>query len=384
MSEIALYYPYVHPRSEAWIKQAALFWPQIQRIVPDNYPLIDTPTLARLSEEGVLKNRAPDDPAMAELGAEFARFLTEHDTAVAEAYSLDEVSSLPERQGWLNDTHLNPRIGWIHIAKLDADAREALLDSGLAIERDDWVGMHPKLADVYMCALAGELSNRAGTTPVTDGELHHAGAYGWRLDTVARGLLPDAELPIPNEPEAPDTAKTRFLTIAIRTLVPQGLEHIPVDRVLKLRSRHKDEFWNYRKRIAEVTNHLASLRDVSDLPTLAQHIEIEYEKTLGKDLSDLRRLLKSQKIDTAQTALAIKMAAPTTLLGVGVAEIAGVAVGAAAATAIGLFSTARGVRAQREETMAASPATWLIRIEEDLQPAGLAHTIAERVKTFLP
>src|SRR3954462_8055166 len=142
------------------------------------------------------------------------------------------------------------KVGWIHVGKLNAYARQALLDSGLAIQREEWVGMHPKLADVYMCALAGELSNRAGTTPVTDGKLHHAGAYGWGLDTIAQGLLPEARLEIAHQPDTPDAAESLFLTIAIRTIVLQDLEHFPVERLLKLRTRHKTEFWNYRKRLA--------------------------------------------------------------------------------------------------------------------------------------
>jgi uncharacterized protein DUF6236 len=372
----------VHPRDEAWIKQAALFWPQIQRIVPENYPLADTPTLARLSAEGILTNRRPD-PAMAGLGDQFIRFLSTNQAALARAYNLDKVASLPEREGWLHDMHLHPKVGWIHIAKLDPDARQALLDAGLAIESHDWVGMHPNLADVYLCALAGELSNRAGTTPVTDGDLHHAGAYGWGFDTIARGLLPDARLSTPDQLQGSSTAETRFLMIAMRTLVPQNLDQIPIERLLKLRERYKDDFWNYRKRITDVTDDLAKLRGVTDLDTLAQHVELEYEKTLESDLSDLRRILKSHKLDTAETALAIKIAAPTTLLGTGVGQVAGIAAGAAAATAVGLFSTARGIRTQRRMTLAKSPATWLLRIEEELQPAGLARSIAQQVKAFL-
>jgi hypothetical protein len=382
VSEIALYYPHVHPRKEAWIKQAALFWPQIQRIVPENYPLADTPTLARLSAEGVLTNRRPD-PAIADLGDQFVRFLSANEVALEQAYNLDKVSSLPEREGWMHDMHLHPKVGWIHIAKLDPTIRQALLDAGLAIEHDDWVGMHPNLADVYLCALAGELSNRAGVTPVTDGELHHVGAFGWGFDTIARGLLPEAPLPAADQPETSDTAQTHFLMIAMRTLVPQNLDHVPVERLLKLRERHKDDFWNYRKRIADVTDNLATLSGVTDLDTLAQHVELEYQKTLERDLSDLRRTLKSQKLDVAETALAIKIAAPTTLLGTGVGHLAGVAAGAAAATAVALFSTARGMLTQRKEALAESPATWLLRIEEELQPAGLAKSVAQRVKTFL-
>jgi hypothetical protein len=59
MTEIALYYPYVHPRDEAWVKQALLYWPKIQRIVPDNYEMSDSPLLQLLVEEEILIDRPP-------------------------------------------------------------------------------------------------------------------------------------------------------------------------------------------------------------------------------------------------------------------------------------------------------------------------------------
>jgi hypothetical protein len=384
MPEIALYYPHVHPRNEAWIKQAALFWPRIQRIVPDNYPVFDTEALTRLSAEGVLTSRAPDDPTMAALGDEFVRFLAENDAALGGPYGLDDVSTLPEREGWVHDADLNPRFGWIHVAKLSPRVRHALLDSGLATARDDWLGMHPKLADVYMCALAGELSRRGGTTPVTDGELHHAGAYGWDLETVARGLLPEAQFPSRVEQEQPrNEAGVLFLTIAMRTLVPEDLAAMPVERVLRLRKRYASDFWNYRERVTSVASGLARLRDVEDLATLAEHVEIEYEKTLKQDLSDLRRALRSQRVDAADTALAIKVAAPATLLGAAATELGSAAAGAGAATAISVFSAIRGIRAQRRNALAASPATWLLRIEKEIRPPGLVRSISERVGSFL-
>jgi Family of unknown function (DUF6236) len=188
---------------------------------------------------------------------------------------------------------------------------------------------------------------------------------------------------LPNNPKRRTVLRPLFLMIALRTLVPQNLDHIPIERLLKVRERHKADFWNYRKRIGDITAGLAKLRGVTDLDTLAQHVELEYEKTLAKDLSDVRRILKSNRLDVAETALAIKIAAPTTLLGTAVSGLAGIAAGAAAATAVGLFSTARGILAQRRETLTESPATWLLRIERELQPAGLAQSVAQRVKAFL-
>jgi hypothetical protein len=124
MSEIALYYPYVHPREESWVKQALLFWPRIQRIVPADYPVTDTPTLRLLVDEGILTERLPD-PGAAELSESFVEFLTRHATSLQGAYSVEKATVLPPRPGW-NDAELDPRLGWIHTSKLDENAVEHL------------------------------------------------------------------------------------------------------------------------------------------------------------------------------------------------------------------------------------------------------------------
>lgn len=37
MQRIGLYYPYIHFRSEEWLKAAALYWPRMARVVPDRF-----------------------------------------------------------------------------------------------------------------------------------------------------------------------------------------------------------------------------------------------------------------------------------------------------------------------------------------------------------
>jgi hypothetical protein len=48
---IALYYPYIHVRDEAWLKYAALYWPKMGRLRPPDYGTTDSPVAQMLKRE---------------------------------------------------------------------------------------------------------------------------------------------------------------------------------------------------------------------------------------------------------------------------------------------------------------------------------------------
>lgn len=387
MSEIALYYPYVHPREESWVKQAVLFWPRIQRIVPADYPVTDTPALQLLVDEGILTNHPPDRGA-SELARSFVEFVTGHADALRTFYSIEKAGALPVRGGW-NDPWLNPHLGWIHTGKLAPDAWSALMDSGLAVEHlreASWLGIHPALAETYMCALAGQLSQLAGglTTPVTDVALHHVGAFGWSMTEVARGLLTDLqwEAEVGGPPDD-DTPQRLLASIAMRSLVPTNLAEVPIERILKLRE-HQDEFASYRNGLKALATEVTSIENVKSIDALAEHIQLRYDQTIGVQVSDLRKQLKSNGIKTSLTALSIQVAAPTTLSAALVDQFASKPAAAGAATAVGVVSTAYGFRAARATARKQSTAAWLIRIEEDLSPRTLLTRLRPLLKRFAP
>jgi hypothetical protein len=38
LTQLAIYYPYIHFRDPRWLKAAALYWPRMVRIVHPDYP----------------------------------------------------------------------------------------------------------------------------------------------------------------------------------------------------------------------------------------------------------------------------------------------------------------------------------------------------------
>lgn len=387
MPEIALYYPYVHPRDESWVKQALLFWPRIQRIVPDNYPVSDSPLLLLLVAEGILVERRPD-PAAGDIAGPFVEFVARNGESLRRSYSVRKALALPPQPGW-NDRHLDPRLGWIHRGKVDPHTSAALIRSGLTtLHRNEptWLGMHPALFNVYMCSLAGRLSQRTEkmTSPVTDGPLHHVGAFGWSIENVAGALLTDLPRPVGGRAgagEDPDAGAT-LIAVAMRAIVPRRLDSVPVERILELRDEHAPEFARYRATISKLADEVAELDGVGDPATLAQHIEVLYEQKVEPELQELRKLLQANRVKTAFTAMSFQIAGPSTLVGAGLAALASPFVGAGAATAIALGKAASEVAAQRRSVRAASSAAWLVRVEE-LAPRTLRGKVAASLRRFI-
>jgi hypothetical protein len=387
MAEIALYYPYVHPRNESWVKQALLFWPKIQRIVPENYPITDSPLLKRLVNEKILVERRPD-PGADQLSGPFVEYVARYGASLRANYGVQRALRLPPQPGW-NDSQLDPRLGWIHSGKVDPGAVKALLKSKLATlhrREPTWIGVHPALFHVYMCFLAAQLSQRTSTMtePVTDAPLHHVGAFGWSIEAIARALL--TELPHPQvvrsrSDDQPDP-QALLVAVAVRALVPRDLERVPIERILEMRQDHDAEFARYRQSMRDLSAQVATIDGAGDARTLGEYIEVCYQQTVGPELEALRNTLRASRVKTAFTAMSFQIAAPSTLVGGGLTAVASPVVGAGVATAIAVGAAAHEVAEQRASARAGSSAAWLVRVE-GLAPRTLRSKVAAALRRFL-
>jgi hypothetical protein len=164
--------------------------------------------------------------------------------------------------------------------------------------------------------------------------------------------------------------------------VPRGLEKVPIERILEMRHDHAAEFARYRQSMRDLSAEVAKIEDAGDAATLAQHIEVCYEQTVEPELEALRDVLKTSRVKTAFTALSFQIAAPSTLVGGGLAAVASPVVGAGAATAIAMGAAAQDVRAHRRTARAGSSAAWLVRAE-GLAPRTLRSRVAAAVRRFV-
>lgn len=386
MADVALYYPYVHPRDDGWLKHAVLYWPTIERIVPGGWvePKTDSVTGKALTDAGILVAREPES-AIADVAGALSGFVAARASELSQRYSLTAAEQLPARQAW-NDKHLDLRLGWIHRGKISLAAVDTLLATGLATTRDDgvWIGMHPALSDVYMCALTAKLAATGGNMPITDEPLHHVAAAGWTVEDLSRALLPDAHLPAAAA-GATDGGEY-VVSLALKSFAVRNLADVPVERILKLRDDYHDEFLSFRAKLDQLVRGLSDLDDVTDPQALAHQIDVRYRDEVEADRRKLERELGRQRLDIISTAANFEIA------GSGVAAVAALAaLGAgtvltggatAAATALAAWSTGRKLQDQRTGIRARHASAWLLRIEEDLAPNRLAEQLRRLVRRF--
>src|SRR3989304_1556073 len=141
-AHIGLYFPYFHFPNDEWLKVSSLYWDKVYRIVPKNYR-------------------------------------TDRDTEIVNPNAPPTVDR---------------RLAHIFHKKFDYELVGMLIKTGLAMHDDstghiDWIGMHPKLANVYMAALADMLANRTQTNPLTNEAINYFAVGGFTFERLAQVLL---------------------------------------------------------------------------------------------------------------------------------------------------------------------------------------------------
>src|SRR5262245_23700591 len=157
-----LYYPFIHFKDDRWLKLSALYWDSMARITPDDYPREDSPVVKSL---GQFIENLPPSYVSPTFGERFVEFVKKDGKALQKRYGVslrDKWKSIPSERrpppagGSSGSDH---RLSHVFYEKMSKTVRAAFTDNDLA--RPDpyderWIGMHPKVADVYMTAMADQ------------------------------------------------------------------------------------------------------------------------------------------------------------------------------------------------------------------------------------
>ena len=241
----ALYYPFIHFKDDDWVKVAALYWDQLGRIVPTDYTTEDSSTVKALGS--FVRDLRPDW-VRSEFAKSFVDFIQEYAPQLKAKYALAlrdtwpalSGSQRPPRAGGPSGNDL--RLGYIYYEKLSDDVRRVLKDSGLASPDDRgerWIGMHPRLAWVYMTALAEQLAGEHGLRPLTDETRDHMALSALSTERLAHALLEDVAL-VDAAPTATEV-ETVLVSVAFRAVVPKDPANLSIDKVLAFREKYPAE-----------------------------------------------------------------------------------------------------------------------------------------------
>jgi hypothetical protein len=394
---IGLYYPFIHFQDDAWVKLAALYWARMARIVPPGYATHDSSVVSALGEEFVV-DLSPVRAARS-LNERFVQVLSTHGDQLRATYGVDQAHA------WKPDPVTMQRMegaqvplegietgfAYLHTGKLKPELRDQLVDAGLAVPTrgDDpsWIGVHPTVARIYMTALADEIASAAGSArrlyPVTGDALDHVAVSGWTIDRLSAALLDEPSIAQRETDEVEPSVGLAF--VAIEAVVPKDLSSVPIKRIVEVRNKYRTELTHFITSIETVGKGLESLGDVNDPQLVKAHLQVTYEEQIRPQLDMLKHDLRLFHIDTVASAANIKVTAPPALsslagtVGLGVNPV----LAAGSGIALGLVSLFSGRHVRADQLMRASPAAYLLRVEEGLEPATLLQRIGRRIRRFV-
>ncbi|RAO40487.1 hypothetical protein GAR06_06233 [Micromonospora saelicesensis] len=385
---IGLYYPFIHFRDEAWLKHTSLYWDRMARIVPTGYGLRDSDTVSEFKDGNYIRDFHPRgeqvEPARA-----FQEMLTTHGHQLRSRYGLHLSAGWPDEPTTVQSraAHFgNPKLAYVFGPKIDPqllDELEALSLAEQGGRRDPrWVGMHPKLASLYMTALAQAIASRRGAHPVTDDALSHVGLGDFQIERLAEALLGEIADP---RPRSKYEAEQFMAGLTLRTVVPANIDGIPAKQLIKFRESYAAEREAFQQQIEAMVAGI-DVDGISDPDALRDHLQVQHEKLIQPHLADLERRLHGSRIDTTLALINVKTEVPAGLAAVAALLAAqGQSVLGAGAAALGVWQVWQDRRQARRGAIGGLPAhAYLYHIKTGLQPADLGNRIQALGRRLLP
>ncbi|MBL7493727.1 hypothetical protein I6A60_33765 [Frankia sp. AgB1.9] len=386
MTDIALYYPWTRVRDETWLKAAALYWPRLAVLSPVGYTRNESPTARVLREELGFLVEADPAPRALRLAEDFLTLISQQAAALVARYGW--LAEFPrELNAVLNDCRRvehpvdDDRVNWIHRGKLPDALLQRLVETRLGVASPDrtWVAVHPRLASVYLTALADRVAAANNLAPVTDQPRHYGVLNGWTLETITRVLLTDDV-----EPPTSTTAEVSALyaSLAVATMVPVRLEAVPVERIVRARRALADEFDAFRQHVEALGDQLADIARTSEDPKiLREKLDVLVDRDFRGSTADLERGLRRLGLEPVRAVLGLtSLALPITAAWlpemVGVPVVVGSA-GMVAATVVS--STVRAREQAREHRRSA--AGYLLGLREELGPSEVVNRVRRTLRT---
>lgn len=383
-AHIGLYFPYFHFPDDSWVKISALYWDKMYRIVPGHYETRrDTDLVKVLSNKedassSFVSNLHPEahHNDLSEIGIQFIKLIENHTDELVKYYGIEkrdmwQVNEYTARSSPDSDT----RLAYIYNAKIHYELGGVLESRGLGTSRlsnaqgGDWIGMHPRLANVYMSALAEKLASQAQAHPVTDDTINYFAVTGFTFDRLAQVLLNKSKV-IKASPTM-EELEARLATIAVKAVMPKDIDKVSIDQILKLREKYSGQFGKFQDFIQKTIEQLPFLENMPGEEYVNLHLEAEYKKSVKPKIEELDEILNSIGIETIPTILNMEVKVPA-LLGSG-ALLAGAftlnpILGSTAAVAMGLAKIIGDKRKLIREEIKKSDVAYLMNIRNDLTP----------------
>jgi len=380
----ALYYPYTDFQSEAWVKLALLNWSRIERIKPASYPIEDRAATRRLFDLDWLQDIAPNPYHLRAVTDQFEEFLSHFGQILRAKYAVDQRGSWPKALFGTAPPGADERLAYVYAAhgadvdKMTYRLRATFGDLGLGLlELDDdgsmWLGLHPQLAAVYMCALTEVIADDRQLVPVTDDQMVHRAA--------GRSSLHRLEAALAGRPEAAakssaDEADSQYVEIALRSVLqPVNLDALPIERVIEFRGTHEPELRAFHDHVFDLRKEILAICQIADTDEVRYRLRDLYKSRTEPELEDLQQQLRKFGIQSVLGLFQLRIDKDTAIQTMGGATAmaaAHILLGPAAPVAVPLAISAVAVpyvrrkRQEKERLQHKSPASLLLAVKREL------------------
>lgn len=368
----ALYYPTIDIGNLDWANSAALFWDNIQTIVPES---IQTPYENRvtevLSSEGLLTPHfvSPDHPVVRGLAVDVMNFLETN-----EGYDFLIRGNSPISSIHFDKLPRNiQRISRLHPEKLSDEIR-FLLDED--IHKNDWLQVDSKFAGFYMTLLANKICERERLVLLTDNTLASKLSDKAKLDNQRKVLGNYRDWEYPRHSNT-----TLHLSQGILSnLILKGIRFSPntkTENIIKFKEKHKDELGLFRQNLEKLVSDIPE-----DIPleTLQQHVRDIYVNEFTPSYNNFKKALDGFKLKWINDHV-MRVSFFRTGTGALLPYLLGATIPQAlfAGVGISIVTSAVSYNLDKKQLLNQNPYSYLISAENELNKTDFKKALTNRI-----
>jgi len=286
----ALYYPTIDIGNWDWAKSVALFWDNIQTIVPESIkePYSGNVT-SILSDEGVLTPHfvSPDMQVVQSLSEEVINFLETNE-------GFDYLIKNSSQTTTIHEDKLPRdirRLSTMHPEKLSHEIRY-MLDKGIG--QSDWIEVDTRFAGFYMSLLANKICEKERLVLLTDdgfaSNLTEKARLANQRKIFGRGVIGE------QYSHRYESTTLHLSQGMLSNLVLKGIRFSPdtkVQDILKFKRKHQDELGLFRGNLEKL---VSSIPENTSFEALQQHVEDIYINEFKPAYNNFKKALSGFKL----------------------------------------------------------------------------------------
>ena len=275
-----LCFPHIEFPDATWLKGALCVWERVHRIVPDGYQPRDSDEVKEAIDAGLVVNLRLTALDLAHARSAFTNFLARKP---ALPHALDPKG----------------RITNVHSGKIDAQLREEFGQLvGHVHQRGEWLEIPRGIANGYLLYLAQSVAKRRGMPKITDSDAMFVAMQYFATRRDFKEFVHDVE------------GSDASAVVALRTVLPGGLEWASMERVLKFHEASGDGRAALRGAFENLVEELAMVEESTHVEEIARRFEARLARAEGVTLPRIKEFF------TDSGALALQVGLPVTATGV--------------------------------------------------------------------